>query len=105
MVKCKKLINNRILADVNNQFYLNNFYESKLNIVDAFNDEGIKCIQNVIDKHIKKCMVSNMLFKLKGINMGMKILIHKVVMKLSKIPKKKNKLMMGCQWDKHNIRQ
>ncbi|SCL85851.1 Protein of unknown function (DUF2031), putative [Plasmodium chabaudi adami] len=80
-----------MLADVDNQFYLNNFYESNLNLVDAFNDDGIKYIQNILDEDIKKCKLSNMLFKLKGINMGIKILIHKVVMKLSKIPKKKNK--------------
>ncbi|SCL98905.1 Protein of unknown function (DUF2031), putative [Plasmodium chabaudi adami] len=87
--KCKKLINNRTLADVDNQFYLISFYESNLNLVDACNDEGIKFIKNVIDEHAKGCKVSNMPFKLKGVNMGMKILIHKVMMKSSKIPKKK----------------
>ncbi|SCL91470.1 Protein of unknown function (DUF2031), putative [Plasmodium chabaudi chabaudi] len=81
--------NNRILADVDNQFYLNNFYESNLNLVDACNDDEIKCIQYVIDKHVKKFKVSSMLFELKGINMGMKFLIHKVVMKSSKFSKEK----------------
>ncbi|KEG00150.1 hypothetical protein YYE_05001, partial [Plasmodium vinckei vinckei] len=33
------LINNGMLADVDNQFYLNNFYESNLNLVDTFNDD------------------------------------------------------------------
>ncbi|CDU17377.1 fam-b protein [Plasmodium yoelii] len=60
-----KFRNNRILADVDNQFDLNDFYQSTLSLVDQFNDcnddEEITNLRNIIDSQIKKHKESNTL--------------------------------------------
>ncbi|CAD2110605.1 fam-b protein [Plasmodium vinckei] len=67
MIKFK---NNRMLADADNQFDLNSFYESTLSLADQFSDwdddddndndnEHIKNIRNIIDARVKKNKESN----------------------------------------------
>ncbi|EAA19320.1 hypothetical protein [Plasmodium yoelii yoelii] len=75
-----KFRNNRILADVDNQFDLNDFYQSTLSLVDQFNDcnddEEITNLRNIIDSQIKKHKESNTLPDLNNVDKKTKKLIH-----------------------------
>ncbi|ETB59948.1 hypothetical protein YYC_03298 [Plasmodium yoelii 17X] len=73
--------NNRILADADNRFDLNSFYESTLSLANQFNeynddDEEITKLRNIIDSHIKKHEESNTLPDLKNLDKKTKKLIH-----------------------------
>ncbi|VEV57592.1 fam-b protein [Plasmodium vinckei vinckei] len=78
----KKLINNRILTDVDNQFYFNNFYELNLNLVNQFNDcnddKEIIHLRNIINSHVKKYKESNTLPNLNNVDKKTKKLIYKL---------------------------
>ncbi|SCL87570.1 fam-b protein [Plasmodium chabaudi adami] len=93
------LENNRILANADNQFDLNNFYESTLTLADQFNDykdnyeddddddEVIKKIQNIIDSHREKDKGSNTLPNLNNVDKKTKKLIHKLRTELDEAKK------------------
>ncbi|CDU17387.1 fam-b protein [Plasmodium yoelii] len=71
----------RILADVDNQFDLNDFYQSTLSLANQFNDydnddEEMISIRNIIDSHIKKHKENNTLPDLNNVDKRTKKLIH-----------------------------
>ncbi|SCL88307.1 fam-b protein, partial [Plasmodium chabaudi adami] len=101
------LENNRILANADNQFDLNNFYESNLTLADQLNDykddyeddddEVIKKIQNIIDSHREKDKRNNTLPNLNNVDKKTKKLIHELRTELDEVKKeldniKNNKL-------------
>ncbi|CAD2099590.1 fam-b protein [Plasmodium vinckei lentum] len=62
-----------ILADRDNQFDLNNFYESTLSLANQFSDytdddEEITNLRNIIDSRIKKHKGSNILPNLNNVD-------------------------------------
>ncbi|CDS44987.1 fam-b protein [Plasmodium yoelii] len=75
--------NNRILADADNQFDLNEFYQSTLSLANQFNDdndddEEIKYLQNIIDSHVKKHKENNTLPDLNSLDKKTKKLIDEL---------------------------
>ncbi|ETB63238.1 hypothetical protein YYC_00077 [Plasmodium yoelii 17X] len=91
--------NNRILADVDNQFDLNDFYQSTLNLVDQFNDcnddEEITNLRNIIDSHIKKHKESNTLPDLNNVDKKTKKLVNELRTELEEIKKELDNKMNG----------
>ncbi|CAD2109190.1 fam-b protein [Plasmodium vinckei] len=90
--KCTKLINNRILADADNRFYLNNFYESTLNLANQFSDyidddKEITNLRNNIDSHIKKDKESNISPNLNNVDEKTKNLIYELQKELEEVKK------------------
>ncbi|CDU19171.1 hypothetical protein YYC_02086 [Plasmodium yoelii 17X] len=83
--------NNRILADVDNRFNLNDFYQSTLNLVDQFNDcngdEEITKLRNIIDSQIKKHKESNTLPDLNNVDKKTKKLINELLTELEEVKK------------------
>ncbi|CAD2092335.1 Plasmodium exported protein, unknown function [Plasmodium vinckei brucechwatti] len=84
--------NNRILADVENQFDLNNFYQSTLSLANQLNDcndddEEIKNLQNIIDSHITKHKENNALPNLNNVDKKTKKLILKLRKELNEAKK------------------
>ncbi|SCL88449.1 Protein of unknown function (DUF2031), putative, partial [Plasmodium chabaudi chabaudi] len=74
------LINNRILADADNQFDLYDFYESTSSIANQFSDfdhdEEMIRLRNIIDSHIKKHKENNTLPNLNNADKKTKKLIY-----------------------------
>ncbi|CAD2099513.1 fam-b protein [Plasmodium vinckei petteri] len=92
MIKCKKLINNRILAYVDNQFYLNNFYESNLSLENKFSDyidddEEMIHLGNIIDSYIKNDKESNISPNLDNVDEKTKNLIYELQKELEEVKK------------------
>ncbi|EAA21917.1 hypothetical protein [Plasmodium yoelii yoelii] len=91
--------NNRILADVDNQFDLNDFYQSTLNLVDQFNDcnddEEITKLRNIIDSQIKKHKESNTLPDLNNVDKKTKKLVNELRTELEEIKKELDNKMNG----------
>ncbi|CAD2095025.1 fam-b protein [Plasmodium vinckei] len=84
--------NNRILADVENQFDLNNFYQSTWSLVNQLNDcndddEEITNLRNAIDSHIKNLKENNTLPNLNNLDGKTKKLIHKIQKELNEAKK------------------
>ncbi|CAD2086351.1 fam-b protein [Plasmodium vinckei lentum] len=84
--------NNRILADADNQFDLNNFYQSTSSLESQFNGynddcEEIKNLKNIIDSHIKNHRESNTAPKLNNANEEAKKLIHELRKELEEAKK------------------
>ncbi|KEG00564.1 hypothetical protein YYE_04748 [Plasmodium vinckei vinckei] len=84
--------NNRILADADKQFNLNNFYESTLSLANKFNDyndddEDIIYLRNIIDSHVKKYKESNTTPNLNNLDGKTKKLIHKIQKELNEAKK------------------
>ncbi|CDU16011.1 fam-b protein, partial [Plasmodium yoelii] len=84
--------NNRILADIDNQFDLNEFYQSILSLVDQFNeynvdDEKITYLRNIIDSHIKKHKENNTLPDLNNLDKKTKKLIDELRKELEEVKK------------------
>ncbi|EUD71238.1 hypothetical protein YYG_03293 [Plasmodium vinckei petteri] len=84
--------NNRILADRDNQFDLNNFYESTLSLADQLNDcndgdKNITNIRNLINSHIKKYKESNTLPNLNNVDEKTKREIHELQKELEEVKK------------------
>ncbi|SCL83849.1 fam-b protein [Plasmodium chabaudi adami] len=92
--------NNRILADVDTQFDLNNFYESTLSLVNQFSDyidddkEMIR-LRNIIDSHMTKHKENNALPNLNNINRGTKKLINKIQKELNETKKELDNKKIG----------
>ncbi|CAD2105719.1 hypothetical protein YYG_01144 [Plasmodium vinckei petteri] len=80
-----KFKNNRILADTDNQFDLNNFYESTLSLANQFSDyigddddEEMIRLRNIIDSNITKHKECNTLPNLNNVDKKTKKLIHEL---------------------------
>ncbi|VTZ79814.1 fam-b protein [Plasmodium yoelii] len=99
--------NNRILADADNQFDLNDFYQSTLSLANQFNeyddyvdDEEMSFIRNAIDSHIKKHIKSNTLPDLNNVDKKTKKLINELRTELKELKKdldNKTNSEMGIQ--------
>ncbi|EUD73109.1 hypothetical protein YYG_02109 [Plasmodium vinckei petteri] len=84
--------NNRILADAEKQFNLNNFYQSTWSLVNQLNDcndddEEITNLRNAIDSHIKNHKENNTLPNLNNLDGKTKKLIHKIQKELNEAKK------------------
>ncbi|CAD2097523.1 fam-b protein [Plasmodium vinckei] len=87
-----KLKNNRILADIDNQFDLNNFYGSTLSLANQFSDyigddDEITNLRNAIDSRIKKHKGSNISPNLNNVDKKTKKLIYKLQKELEEAKK------------------
>ncbi|CAD2085929.1 fam-b protein [Plasmodium vinckei brucechwatti] len=93
-------INNRILADADNQFDLNNFYESTLSLANQFSDyidddDEIKNLRNAIDSRIKKHKGSNISPNLNNVDEKTKNLIYELQKELEEVKKKLDNIKNG----------
>ncbi|CXI57250.1 fam-b protein [Plasmodium berghei] len=84
--------NSRILADADNQFDLNEFYESTLSLASQLGDfvEGNKEIthlRNIIDSHIKKHKENATLPNLNNLDKRTKKIIYKLQKELEEVKK------------------
>ncbi|ETB56406.1 hypothetical protein YYC_05834 [Plasmodium yoelii 17X] len=84
--------NNRILADVDNRFDLNDFYQSTLSLENQLNDynddnEEIIYIRSAIDSHIKKHNESNTLPDLNNVDKKTKKLVNELRTELEEVKK------------------
>ncbi|VEV57129.1 fam-b protein [Plasmodium vinckei vinckei] len=90
-----KFGNNRGLADVDNQFDLNNFYESTLSLAnqlnDCNNDKEMACLRNMIDSHVQNHRESNTLPNLNNVDEETKKVIHELQKELEKVKKELDK--------------
>ncbi|CDS44033.1 fam-b protein [Plasmodium yoelii] len=86
-----KFRSNRILGDVENQFDLNDFYESTLNLVNQLNDydddEEMMFLRNTIDSHIKEHKENNTLPDLNNVDKKTKKIIRKLQKELEEVKK------------------
>ncbi|CAD2097412.1 hypothetical protein YYG_03852 [Plasmodium vinckei petteri] len=93
-------INNRILADADNQFDLNNFYESTLSLANQFSDyigddDEITNLRNAIDSRIKKHKGSNISPNLNNVDEKTKNLIYELQKELEEVKKKLDNIRNG----------
>ncbi|SCL83656.1 fam-b protein, partial [Plasmodium berghei] len=93
--------NNRILVDVDNQFDLNNFYESTLSLINQFNDdndddEEIIYLRNSIDSHIKMHEENNTLPDLKNVDKKTEQLIDELRKELEDVTKELDNKRSGA---------
>ncbi|CAD2110821.1 Plasmodium exported protein, unknown function [Plasmodium vinckei] len=84
--------NNRILADADKEFNLNNFYESALSLANEFsdyidNDKKITNLRNNIDSRIKKHKGSNISPNLNNVDKKTKKFIYELHKELEKVKK------------------
>ncbi|VTZ80393.1 fam-b protein [Plasmodium yoelii] len=86
--------NNRILADVNNQFNINDFHQSTLRRVSQFNDyndddddEEMIFLRNIIDSQIKKHKENNTLPNLNNVDKKTKKLINGLLTEIEEVKK------------------
>ncbi|CAD2085017.1 fam-b protein [Plasmodium vinckei lentum] len=85
--------NNRKLADPDNQFDLDNFYESALDFANAFNDynddddEEMACLLNMIDSHVNKNKENNTIFNLNNVSEETKKIIYELQKELEEAKK------------------
>ncbi|CAD2090629.1 fam-b protein [Plasmodium vinckei lentum] len=109
-------INNRILADSDKQFDLNNFYQSTSSLANQFSDcdddddEEITNLRNIIDSHITKHKENNTLPNLNNIDRKTKKLIHKIQKELNEAKKeldnkRNNELSIQQIYDKRIIKK
>ncbi|CAD2103504.1 fam-b protein [Plasmodium vinckei brucechwatti] len=90
-------INNRVLADADKIFDLNNFYESTFSLANQFNDcndddEEITNLRNAIDSHIKSHKESNTLPNLNNVDRKTKKLIYELQKELEEVKKDINNI-------------
>ncbi|SCL83981.1 fam-b protein [Plasmodium berghei] len=84
--------NNRILSYADNEFDLNGFYQSTLNLANQLGDcvEGkkeIEHLRNIIDSHIKEHKGSNTSLDLKNVDSKTKKIINELRKKLEELKK------------------
>ncbi|CAD2110698.1 fam-b protein [Plasmodium vinckei petteri] len=89
--------NNRVLADADNLFDLNNFYESTFSLANQFSDyidddEEITNLRNAIDSHIKNHKENNTLPNLNNVDGKTKKLIYELQKELEKVKKEINNI-------------
>ncbi|CAD2106408.1 fam-b protein [Plasmodium vinckei brucechwatti] len=90
-----KFRNNRVLAYVDDQFDLNDFYQSALSLANQFSDrnddgddgEEIEYLRNIIDFHIKKHKENNTLPNLDNVDRKTKKLIYELRKELEEAKK------------------
>ncbi|CAD2112552.1 fam-b protein [Plasmodium vinckei] len=92
--------NNRVLADADNLFDLNNFYESTFSLASQFNDcndddEEITNIRNAINSHIKNHKESNTLPNLNNVDGKTKKLVHELHKELEEVKKELDNIRNG----------
>ncbi|CAD2106402.1 fam-b protein [Plasmodium vinckei brucechwatti] len=97
--------NNRILADGDNQFDLNNFYQSALSLANQFSDcnddddddddESIKNIRNIINSRVKKNKGSNTFLNLNNLDKKTRNLIYKLQKELEEAQKELDNMRNG----------
>ncbi|CAD2089756.1 fam-b protein [Plasmodium vinckei brucechwatti] len=92
--------NNRELSDVDNQFDLNDFYQSTFSLVNQLNDcndddEEITNLRNMIDSHIKKDNEGNILLDLNSVDGKTKKLIYKIQKELNEAKKELDNIGNG----------
>ncbi|SCL86972.1 fam-b protein [Plasmodium chabaudi adami] len=93
---------NRILADTDNQFDLNNFYESTLSLANQFSeyiddvdDDEITNLRNDIASRIKKHTESNISPNLNDVDEKTKKLIYELQKELEEVKKKLDNIRNG----------
>ncbi|SCL83508.1 fam-b protein, partial [Plasmodium berghei] len=84
--------NNRILADADNEFDLNGFYESTLSLASQLGDyvecnKEIEHLRNIIDSHIKKHKESNTSLDFKNVDSKTKKIINELRKELEEVKK------------------
>ncbi|SBW38245.1 fam-b protein [Plasmodium berghei] len=84
--------NNRILAYADNQFDLNEFYESTLSLASQLGDcfeanKEIEHLRNIIDSHIKKHIESNTSLDFKNVDSKTKKIINELRKELEELKK------------------
>ncbi|CAD2114458.1 fam-b protein [Plasmodium vinckei] len=97
--------NNRILADSDNQFDLNHFYQSTASLVNQFSDcnddddddddEGIKNIRNIINSRVKKNKESNTFPNLNNVDKRTRKLIYKLQKEIEEAQKELDNMRNG----------
>ncbi|KEG01151.1 fam-b protein [Plasmodium vinckei vinckei] len=90
--------NNRILADKDKEFDLNNFYESTLSLVNQFNDyndDKITNLRNAIDSRIKEHKENNTLPNLNNLDEKTKNQIYELQKELEEVKKKLDNIRNG----------
>ncbi|VEV54739.1 fam-b protein [Plasmodium vinckei vinckei] len=92
--------NNRTLADADNQFDLNHFYESALDFVNVYNaynddDKEMACLLNMINSHVNKNKENNTLPNLNNISEEAKKLIYELQNELEEAKKELENLRNG----------
>ncbi|CAD2095733.1 fam-b protein [Plasmodium vinckei] len=92
--------NNRMLADVDNQFDLNELYQSTLSLTNQFNDwngdsKEIRNLHNIIDSHIKKHKENNTLPNLNNVDEKKKKLIYELRKEIEKAQKEFENMKNG----------
>ncbi|CAD2112690.1 fam-b protein [Plasmodium vinckei petteri] len=92
--------NNRVLADADNLFDLNNFYESTFSLASQFNDcndddEEITNLRNAINSHIKNHKESNTLPNLNNVDGKTKKLVHELHKELEEVKKELDNIRNG----------
>ncbi|CAD2106261.1 fam-b protein [Plasmodium vinckei lentum] len=98
-----KFRNNRILAYVDDQFDLNDFYESALSLANQFSDcnddggddEGIKNIRNIINSRVKKNKESNTFPNLNNVDKRTRKLIYKLQKEIEEAQKELDNMRNG----------
>ncbi|SCL98386.1 fam-b protein [Plasmodium chabaudi chabaudi] len=93
---------NRILADTDNQFDLNNFYESTLSLANQFSeyiddvdDDEITNLRNNIGSRIKSHKENNTLPNLNNVDKKTRNLIHELQKELEKVKKEIDNIKNG----------
>ncbi|CAD2084034.1 fam-b protein [Plasmodium vinckei lentum] len=84
--------NNRMLADVDNQYDLNELYQSTLSLANQFNDwngdnKEMTNLYNIIDSHIKKHKENNTLPNLNNVDEKKKKIIYEFRKEIEKAQK------------------
>ncbi|ETB60553.1 hypothetical protein YYC_02197 [Plasmodium yoelii 17X] len=90
--------NNRILADADNQFDVNEFYKSTLSLASQLSDciednKEIKHLRNIIDSHLNKHKESNISLDLKNIDSKTIELINELRKELEELKKQVANIM------------
>ncbi|VEV55374.1 Plasmodium exported protein, unknown function [Plasmodium vinckei vinckei] len=100
----------KILSDADNQFDLNNFYQSTVSLANQFNayndDEEIINLRNIINSHVKNYKESNTTPNLNNLDGKTKKLIHKIQKELNEA--KKSSIMKGManyQYSQYKIKE
>ncbi|SCL89132.1 Protein of unknown function (DUF2031), putative [Plasmodium chabaudi adami] len=105
-------INNRTLADADNQFDLYDFYGSNLSLANQFSDcdEEMIRLRNIIDSHIRKNKENNTLPNLNNVDKKTKKLIYELQKELEETKKeidniRNNELVIQPIKDKRRIKK
>ncbi|SCL82989.1 Protein of unknown function (DUF2031), putative [Plasmodium berghei] len=93
--------NNRILSYADNEFDLNGFYQSTLNLANQLGDcvEGkkeIEHLRNIIDSHIKEHKGSNTSLDLKNVDSKTKKIINELRKELEDVTKELDNKRSGA---------